>query len=310
MKDYIEILYNKDEKPMEEDMKIEKEEEFEKDSIGPDLLESEIKTAIKQMKDKKAVGVDEIPGELLKKLGVKAERELICLCKQMYNEGQWPNDFTKSIIMTLPKKPNAVECADHRTLSFISHASKIVLKVLTKRIEFKAEYFIGKTQFGFKKGFGTRDAIAVLRMLYERCLEHENDVFVCFVDYEKAFDRVNWKKLMEILKKIGIDWRDRRMISSLYMQQEAIIRVADGESKPAIIGRGVRQGCLLSPIIFSIYVEMIMIEAMEETEVYVRVGGGLPLEIVGERRTLIETITRRKKKWIGHFLRQIGRAHV
>ena len=173
-------------------------EEVENGSLGPEVLENEIEESIKQMKDRKAVGVDDIPGELLNRLSGTARSELICFCKKMYKKGQWPEDFTKAIIVTLPKKTNTMECKEHLTLSLITHASKIMLKVLTRRVESKANHFIGKTQFGFRRGCGTRDAIVTLRMLYERCLEHDQTVFVCFVDYEKAFDRVNWTKLMEI----------------------------------------------------------------------------------------------------------------
>jgi len=200
-------------------------------------------------------------------------------------KGVWPEDFTKSIIIALPKKANALECSDHRTLSLIPHASKIMLHILKNRLEAKAENFIGKTQFGFKKGKGTREAIGVIRILCERIIEMGGEAFICFVDFEKAFDRVKWVKLMEILKRIGIDWRDRRIIMNLYIKQTAVVRTDYGESKPAEIGRGVRQGCLLSPLLFSIYAEMMMIDTMQEleakeqelkTEIMIRVGG-IPL---------------------------------
>ena len=113
----------------------------------------------------------------------------------------------------------------------------------------------------------------VIRTLQERCLEHDQDVYVCYVDFEKAFDRVNWEILMETLKNIGVDWKDRRMIRNLYIQQRATVRVAEGESELVEIGRGVRQGCLLSPLLFSIYVEAMMIEAMEDIDEGVKVGG-------------------------------------
>jgi hypothetical protein len=150
---------------------------------------------------------------------------------------------------------------------------KIMLKILTKRIESKAKDFIGRNQFGFRKGCGTRDAIGVMRMLCERSIEHGNDVYICFVDFEKAFDPVNWVKMMEILKSIQVDWKDRRLIWELYVQQEAVVRVMDGESQAGIIGRGVRQGCPLSPLLFSIYAEMMMKEAVEDIEEGVKVGG-------------------------------------
>src|SRR6478609_5882019 len=71
-----------------------------------------------------------------------------------------------------------------------------------------------------------------------------------FVDFEKAFDIVNWEKMVKVLQSIGVDWRDRRMISELNMNQEAVVRIAGGESDSGIIGRGVRQGCPLSPLRF------------------------------------------------------------
>ena len=110
----------------------------------------------------------------------------------MYEIGEWPDDFNKSIVVLIEKKANATECGDFRTISLIPHASKVVLKILTRRITAKAEEFLGKNQFGFTKGCGTREAIGVMRMLHERSLEHDNELFICFVDFEKAFDRVQW----------------------------------------------------------------------------------------------------------------------
>src|SRR6476619_7409835 len=82
--------------------------------------------------------------------------------------------------------------------------------------------------------------------------------------------------MMKVLQSIGVDWRDRRMISELYMNQEAVVRIAGGESDSGIIGRGVRQGYPLSPLLFSIYSEMMMMkEALENVEEGIRVGGEL-----------------------------------
>ena len=94
-----------------------------------------------------------------------------------------------------------------------------------------------------------------------------------FVDFEKAFDRVNWVEMFEILKDLHVDWKDRRLLKDLYMNQEAVIRIADEESKPVIIGRDVRQGCPISPLLFSIYAEVMMIEALENMDEGIIVGG-------------------------------------
>ena len=278
-KEYIEMLYDKNGKPKPGDLVLGSEGDINEDCKGPDLIDSEIVSAIGEMKKNKAVGVDNIPAEFWKVLGERGMKELIDLCKEMYEQGVWPEDHTRVIMMPLQKKANAVECEDHRTISLISHASKILLKVLTRRIEGKTNNFIGCHQFGFRRGCGTRDAVGVMRVLCERSLEFGNEVYICFVDFEKAFDRVDWIKMMEVLESVGVDWRDRRLIYQLYMRQEAIVRVADGESEPGIIGRGVRQGCPLSPLLFSIYAEMMMMEVLEGMKEGVRVGGVLISDI-------------------------------
>jgi len=191
-------------------------DEVNEDERGPGILKEEIEEAIKSLKDNKAAGVDGIPAEFLKALGEKAMKELVELCQSMYEKGIWPNDFTRLVLIPLEKKENAVECEDHRAINLICHASKIMLKVLTKRIEARAKDFLSRGQFGFRRGVGTRDAIGVMRMLSDRSLEHEKDLYVCYIDFEKAFDRVRWDKMMEILKELSVDWRDRRMIKDLY----------------------------------------------------------------------------------------------
>ena len=110
-------------------------------------------------------------------------------------------------------------------------------------------------------------------MLCERSLEHNQELYICFVDFEKAFDRVNWIKLMEILEKCGLDWRDRRMIRNLYMNQEGVVKVNGDFTEECLIGRGVRQGCCLSPVLFSLYTEMMMLEALENIDEGVKIGG-------------------------------------
>jgi antitoxin component of MazEF toxin-antitoxin module len=140
-KEYIEQLYDEEHKPTEEEIKMEEEDQVQEDSKGPALLESEIREAIKEMKSKKAEGIDGIPAEILKTLGLEAMKEVIQLCKDMYDQGQWPKDFTRSIIIPIPKKPNAMKCEEYRTISLISHASKIMLKILAKRMEIKVQVY-------------------------------------------------------------------------------------------------------------------------------------------------------------------------
>src|SRR6218665_2539867 len=137
----------------------------------------------------------------------------------------------------------------------------------------RGNWGLGDDQFGFRKGMGTTDAIGTLRVLTERIIQNGQDVYICFVDYEKVFDRVEWRRLLHALRPMGIDWRDRRLIGNLYMGQQMRVRI-DGEySEPGKVCRGVRQGCPLSPLLFNIYIEELVREAVEDLEEGIKVGG-------------------------------------
>jgi hypothetical protein len=95
----------------------------------------------------------------------------------------------------------------------------------------------------------------MLRIISERTLVIDEELCACFIDWQKAFDRVNGTKLMQILKGNGIDWRERRLISKFYMEQSAEVLLDQGETRSVKIGRRVRQGCYLLPILFNLYSE-------------------------------------------------------
>jgi len=128
-------------------------------------------------------------------------------------------------MMALKKKPQATKRSDHRTISLIAHTAKAVAKILRRRIERKIENVLREDQSGFRRRKGTRDAIGMLRIILGRALEIDEELCVCFIGWQKAFNRTNWTKLMQILKGIGIDWRERRLISNLYMAQSVKVRL-------------------------------------------------------------------------------------
>ena len=97
-------------------------------------------------------------------------------------------------MIALKKKPQATKCSDHRTISLIARTAKILAKILRRRIEKKIWDVLGEDQFGFRRGKGTRDVIGMLRIISERTLEIDKERSVCFIDWQKAFDRVNWTK--------------------------------------------------------------------------------------------------------------------
>jgi hypothetical protein len=165
---------------------------------------------------------------VLKLFGEGGLKIMTKLINTIYETGEWPKDFTEVTVISLKKKPQATKCSDHRTISLIVHTAKIVAKILRRNIVNKIEDVLGD-QFGFRIGKGTRDAIGMLRLISERTFETDEELRVCFIDLLKAFDRVKWTKLMQILKEIGIHWRDRRLTSSLYMAQGVKVQLNRGE---------------------------------------------------------------------------------
>jgi hypothetical protein len=202
-------------------------------------LQSEVEKSIKEMRNKKATGDDDVPGDVLKLFGEYALKIIKKLINTIYETGEWPKDFTEVTMIALKKKPQATKCSDHRTISLIAHTAKIVAKILRRKTEYKTEDVLGD-QFGFRRGKKTRDAIGMLRIISERTMEIDVELSVCFIDWQKASDRVNYTKLMQILKKTGIDWRKRRLISNLYMAQSVKVQLNRGETRSVKIGRGVR----------------------------------------------------------------------
>ena len=119
------------------------------------------------MRNKKATGDDDVPGDVLKLLGEGGLKIMKKLINTIYETGEWPKDFTEVTMIAYKKKPQATKCSDDRTISLIAHTAKIVTKILRKRIEKKIEDVLGEDQFGFRRGKGTRDAIGMLRIISE-----------------------------------------------------------------------------------------------------------------------------------------------
>jgi hypothetical protein len=150
---------------------------------------------------------------------------------------------------------------------------KVLLKIIHNRIFRKCEEDMDDTQFGFRSGLSTREALFSLNVLVQRCLDVNVDVYMCFIDYEKAFDTVRHPKLLELLQEKGIDARDIQLIANLYWNQTANIKIENEISGEVKIRRGVRQGCILSPLLFNMYSEAIFKEALQGESVGIMVNG-------------------------------------
>ena len=239
------------------------------------MLESEIKDALRHISNRKAAGSDYIPIELLKAGGEETVKVLTNMCNCVWKKKEWPSDWKKSVYVPIYKKGDKKECGNYRTIALISHASKVLLRVLQKRLEVFLIPELPIEQAGFRRGRGTRDHIANLRWMMERAREHQRDLYMCFIDYKKAFDCVDHERMWIILKDMGVPIHLVVLLRNLYANQKATVRTEFGETEQFDIGKGVRQGCILSPLLFNIYAENIMRDVLDKWEGGVGIGGRL-----------------------------------
>ena len=172
--------------------------------LDPDILECEVKWALGSITMNKASGGDGIPVELFQILKDDAVKMLHSVHQQIWKTQQWPQDWERSVFIRIPKKGNAKECSNYCTTVLISHASKVMLKILQARLQQYVNHEIPDIQAGFRKGRETRDPIANIHWLIEKMREFQKNIYFCFIDYAKALDCVNNNKLWKILQEMGI----------------------------------------------------------------------------------------------------------
>ena len=228
------------------------------------VTRNKIEVNIKDLKRGKSPGNDDIPAELIQAGGEASVRIYHKLCIKIWNSSSWPKEWKRSVFITIPNKGNLKLCTNYRTIALISHTSKILLRIIMKRIEHKLENEIHETQAGFRRGRGTRDHICNMRISLEKCREYNIDLHACFIDYSKAFDCVQHQKLWNIMKDMYFPTHIIQLIESLYHEQQATIKVGGETAEWFEIQKGVRQGCILSPYLFNIYAENIMRNVMND----------------------------------------------
>ena len=136
--------------------------------------------------------------------------------QQVWIMQQWPHDWKRSVFTPIPKKGNAKECSNYRTIAFILHTSKVMLKILQARLQQYMNQEFPDGQAGFRKGRGTRDQIANICWVVKKAREFQKNIYFCFNDYAKAFDCVDHHKLWKILKETGIPYHLTCLLRNLY----------------------------------------------------------------------------------------------
>ena len=157
-----------------------------------------------------------------------------------------------------PKERQSQRMLKYCTVALISHASKVMLKILQARLKQYVNQELPDVQAGFRKGRGTRDQIASIRWIIEKAREFQKNIYFCFIDYAKAFDCVDHNNLWKILKEIGIPDQLTCLSRNLYAGQEATVSTGHGKTDWSQIRERVPQGCILSLCLFDLYAEYIM----------------------------------------------------
>ena len=169
---------------------------------------------------------------------------------------------------------NPKECSNYRTIVLISHARKVMLKIVQARLQQYVIHELPDVQAGFRKGRGTRDQIANICWIIKKAREFQKNIYFCFIDYAKAFDCVDHNKLWKILKEMGIPDHLICLLRNLYACHKATVRTGHGTTDCFQIGKGVHQGHILSPCLFNLYAEYIMRNTgLDEAQAGIKIAG-------------------------------------
>ena len=207
--------------------------------LEPDILECDIKWALGSVIMNKVGGGDGIPVELFQIIKDDAVKMLHSICQKIWKTQQWPKDWKRSVSILIPKKGNDQECSNYCTIAFMSHTSKVMLKILQSRLQQHVNCDLPDVKAGFRKGRGTRDKIANIHWIIEKAKEFQKNIYF-FFDYAKASVCVDHNKLWKILKEMDIPDNLTCLLRNLYAGQEATVKTGHGTTDWLQIGKGVR----------------------------------------------------------------------
>ena len=216
----------------------------------------EIIKAIKQLKNNKAVGMDNISGEIIK----CSSSFLICWYEKIFNfiydKSHYPDAWRTGMITNLYKKGDREDPNNYRGLTITSCMSKVFSTILNNRLE---KFLVGRNiikphQIGFRKGARTADHLFIIKTLIEKSLKTKRNLFICFIDFEKAYDSVWHKALILKLLRHGIADRFTNIMQNIYSCSQSCVKLGGTLGPEFVCSKGVRQGDVLSPSLFNIFV--------------------------------------------------------
>lgn len=228
------------------------------------IKKEEMLEAIRKLKLGKASGRDNIQPEMIKYMGEEGTKKLTEIMNEAIKSKKVPKEWNSGIILPIYKNGDKRECNNYRGITLSSIPGKILARIMEKRIRNKIEKTIEDTQCGFRGGRSTQDLIFVIRQACEKLINKNRDIHVCFIDLEKAFDRIRREDIWTTLEKRGIDKETIEVVRALYKNNRNIVRTNNEESKEFITEIGVKQGCVLSPLLFSVVIDEAIKEAKKK----------------------------------------------
>jgi len=221
----------------------------------------EVNRAVSEMKVGKAPGLDGCPAECIKKGGASMIEWIVRLFNLCFVCGVVPEEWCEACIVPLYKgKGDKYECSNYRGISLLSVVGKLYGRVLINRISGATECAIGDEQCGFRRGRGCVDQVFAVRQVCEKAIERGKEVAWAFMDLEKAYDRIDRSALWKVLCIYGVGGRLLRGVQSFYNASRACVRVANGVSEWFPVNVGLRQGCVMSPWLFNMYMDGVVRE--------------------------------------------------
>ena len=211
--------------------------------------------ALKQFKNNKAPGEDGITSELLRAGGTPVLKVLQKLFNSVLSEGKTPETWSRGEVVLFFKKGDNSLLKNYRPITLLSHVYKLFSRVITNRLEHRLDDFQPPEQAGFRRGYSTIDHIHTLRQVIQKTEEYNLPLCLAFVDYEKAFDSVETWAVLESLQRCRIDYRYIEVLKCLYNNATMSVRVQEQSTKAIPLRRGVRQGDVISPKLFTAAME-------------------------------------------------------
>lgn len=196
-----------------------------------------------------------------------AEKESGPFLNKWWSEEYIEREATRVVVVSIFKKGNAKKQENYRPISLLNSLYKLYAAIIKIRIEREAESKMQEEQFGFRAKRSTTQPIHIMRRLQDRAAESGTELNIAFLDWEKAFDRIKQESIMQAMGIMGITRKLIRITGSIHDEPQFMVKEAGGESGWKTQKKGIRQGCPLSPCLFSIVMSDIFADVREKKEV-------------------------------------------